>query len=193
MEGFLDQETAEVNPWLATDWTAGEDADGNQTWTFNLRDDIKWVRWDNEAGEVVEVLDDEGNPRVVMPSDVEFGVKRTIDPETASDYAYVLYIVKNAQAVNEGSEELTLDDVGVSCDDEALTCTFTLENPAPYFPSIASMWITYPQPSWTIDDYGDNWIEPGLMNSNGPYVMTEWIHGSSINLITFITPSTFLQ
>ena len=179
----LDQVTAEVKPWLATDWSAGEDEEGNQTWTFNLRDDISWVQWDPESESVVEVLDDEGNVRKVMPSDVEFGVKRTIDPETASSYAYVLYVVKNGQAVNEGSEELTLDDVGVSCDDEALTCTFTLENPAPYFPSIASMWIAMPQPAWAIDQYGDNWTEPGLVNSNGPYVMSEWIHGGSIQMV----------
>jgi oligopeptide transport system substrate-binding protein len=45
------------------------------------------------------------------------------------------------------------------------------------------MWIAMPQPAWAIDQYGDNWIEPGLMNSNGPYVMTEWIHGSSLQLV----------
>jgi len=179
----LDQNTAEVKPWLATDWTLGEDADGNQTWTFNLRDDIAWVRWDASAGQVVQDVDADGNPRFVKPSDVEFGVKRTIDPLTASDYAYVLYIIKNAQAVNEGSEELTLDDVGVSCDDDALTCTFTLENPAPYFGSIASMWIAMPQPSWAIEANAENWTEPGLVVSNGPYIMTEWLHGSSIKLV----------
>jgi len=179
----LDQDTAEVKPWLATDWSVGEDAEGNETWTFNLRDDIAWVHWDAAAGQVVQDVDGDGNPRFVMPSDVEFGVKRTIDPATASDYAYVLYIIKNAQAVNEGSEELTLDDVGVSCDDEALTCTFTLENPAPYFGSIASMWIAMPQPSWVIDEYAEKWTEPGLISSNGPYTMSEWLHGSSVQLV----------
>lgn len=179
----LDQVTAEVLPWLATDWVDGVDADGNQTWTFNLRDDVKWVAWDNDSQSVVEALDDEGNPRFVMPSDVEFGVKRSIDPETASQYAYLLYGIKNAQPVNEGDEELTLDDVGVTCDDEALTCVFTLESPAPWFPSIVTMPTATPQPAWTIDSYGDNWIEPGLTNSSGPYVMSEWIHGSSMQLI----------
>ena len=91
----LDQVTAEVKPWLATDWSAGEDEEGNQTWTFNLRDDISWVQWDPESESVVEVLDDEGNVRKVMPSDVEFGVKRTIDPDTASSHAYVLHVVPN--------------------------------------------------------------------------------------------------
>jgi oligopeptide transport system substrate-binding protein len=179
----LDQETAEVLPYLATDWSDGVDADGNQTWTFNLRDDIQWVKWDNEAEAVVEVLDDEGNPRFVMPSDLEFGVKRAIDPKTASDFAYILYGIKNAQPVNSGDEELTLDDVGVSCDDETLTCVFTLESPAPWFPSIVQMPTAFPAPAWAISDYGDNWVEPGLVNSNGPYVMSEWIHGSSMQMV----------
>lgn len=179
----LDQETAEVEPYLATDWEVGEDADGNQTWTFNLRDDIPWVKYDTVAGEVVQDMDDEGSPRFVMPSDVEYGVKRTIDPATGSEYSYVLYGILNAQAVNEGSEEVTLDDVGVSCDDEALTCTFTMESPAPWFPSVASMWITFPTPQWVIEEEGAKWIEPGLVSSNGPYVIEKWIHGGELDLV----------
>ncbi len=77
--------------------------------------------------------------------------KRTINPETASDYSYVLYIIKNAQAVNEGSEEFTLDDVGVVALDD-YTVQFTLETPAGYFPSIAGMWVAFPQPQWIIED-----------------------------------------
>ena len=38
----------------------------------------------------------------VTANDVVYGVKRTIDPATASDYAYVDYIIKNAEAVNTG-------------------------------------------------------------------------------------------
>ena len=179
----LDQVTAEVLPWLATDWAEGEDEEGNQTWTFNLRDDVQWVKWDVESESIIEVLDDEGNPRFVMPSDVEFGVKRAIDPETASQYAYLLYGMKNAQPVNEGDEELTLDDLGVTCDDEALTCVFTLETPAPWWPSIVTMPTATPVPAWTISDFGDNRIAPGLVNSSGAYVMSEWIHGSSMQLV----------
>ena len=33
-------------PYLATEWEEGEDADGNPTWTFYLRDDIAWVNYD---------------------------------------------------------------------------------------------------------------------------------------------------
>jgi len=112
---------------------------------------------------------------------VEFGVKRTLDPETASDYAYVLYIIKNAQAVNSGEEGVTLDDVGVKAVDD-FTVEFTLETPAGFFPTIAGMWIAYPMPQWTIEAAAEKWTEPGTIVTNGPYVMTEWVHGSELNL-----------
>lgn len=178
----FDPVTGEVIPYLATEWESGEDADGNQTWTFNLRDDIAWVNHNPVTGETAQVTDAEGNPRFVTAHDVVYGVKRTIDPATASDYAYVLYIIKNAQAVNEGSEEFTLDDVGVTAVDDH-TVQFTLESPAGFFPAIAGMWVANALPQWTIDEWGDQWTEAGLINTNGPYVLESWIHGGQLNLV----------
>jgi oligopeptide transport system substrate-binding protein len=172
----------EVVPYLATGWEVGEDADGNQTWTFMLRDDIPWVNYDPTTGETTQVVDADGNPRFVNAHDVEYGVKRTIDPATGSDYSYVLYIIKNAAAVNGGEEGFTLDDVGVVALDD-WTVQFTLENAAGYFPSIASMWIAYPMPEWTIDEWGEKWTEAGLIVTNGPYVMDTWIHGGEMVLV----------
>ncbi|MDY7040251.1 MAG: ABC transporter substrate-binding protein [Chloroflexota bacterium] len=93
----FDDVTSEVIPELATDWAPSEDG---LTWTFNLRDDVYWVRYDTATKTVEQVLDDEGNPRMVTAYDIEYAVKRTLDPRTASDYAYVLYIIKNGEAVN---------------------------------------------------------------------------------------------
>ena len=178
----FDPVTGEVIPYLATEWESGEDADGNQTWTFHLRDDIAWVHYNPVTGETTQVTDEEGNPRFTNAHDVVYGVKRTIDPATASDYAYVLYIIKNAQAVNEGSEEVTIDDVGVTALDD-WTVQFTLETPAGFFPAIAGMWIANAQPQWVIDEHGVQWTEAGLINTNGPYMMESWVHGSELNLV----------
>jgi oligopeptide transport system substrate-binding protein len=175
-------DAGDVEPYLATEWESGEDADGNQTWTFHLRDDIQWVKRDPVTGEIAQEMDADGNPRFVTAQDVVYGVKRTINPATASDYAYVLYSIKNAQAVNGGEEGFTLDDIGVTAPDDT-TVQFTMENPTPWFPSIASMWVTKPQPEWTIDEYGDQWTEAGLIVTNGPYTMEEWIHGGELNLV----------
>ncbi len=174
----VDQVTAETLPFLATDWSVSDDG---LVWTFNMRSDIPWVQYNTSTAQVDLVYDEAGNQRFVNAHDVEYGLKRTLDPATASTYAYVLYIIKNAQAVNEGEEGVTLDDVGVKAVDD-YTVEFTLETPAGYFPAIAGMWVAYPMPQWTIEAAGEKWTEPGTIITNGPYVMTEWVHGSAMSL-----------
>lgn len=178
----FDPVTGDVTPYLATEWESGEDADGSQTWTFHLRDDIAWINYNPVTGETIQVADENGNPRFVNAHDVVYGVKRTIDPITASDYSYVLFNIKNAQAVNSGSEEVTLDDVGVVALDD-WTVQFTLENPAGYFPAIAGMWVANPMPQWTIEEHENKWTEAGLIVTNGPYMMESWVHGTELNLV----------
>ncbi len=177
----LHPDTVEPVPQLATSWEVSEDG---LTYTFHMRDDAVWVKWDAAKGEVVQDVDDEGNPRIVTAHDVVYGVKRTLNPETGSDYAYVLYIIKGGEELNT-AEEVTdelLEGVGVRALDD-FTVEFTLHTSAPYFPAIASMWVARPQPQWAIEKYGDRWIEPGFIVTNGPYVMTEWVHGASLTLV----------
>ena len=133
----INNETAEIEPELAESWETSEDG---LTWTFNLRDDAVWS---------------DGKP--VTAQDVEYSVKRAIKPETASPYAYVLYIIKNAKAINQTAvptDTYDIDTLGVTAIDEH-TVQFTLEAPASYFLSISSMWTLRPVPSWAIDQYGD--------------------------------------
>ena len=176
-------EAGDVEPFLATEWEIGEDADGNQTYTFMLRDDIPWVKYDPVTGEVTQEVDEEGNPRFVNANDVVYGAQRTVNPDTASDYAYVLYgIIKNAYEINTSEEGYTLDDLGVVALDD-YTVQYTLASPAPFFPSIASMWVLKPQPQWAIDEWDIKWTEAGLISTNGPYTMEEWIHGGELNMV----------
>ena len=111
---------------MATDWSVSEDG---LVWTFNMRDDVPWVAYNPATGEATVVTDDDGAPRMVNAHDVEYAVKRTLDPATGSDYAYVTYVIKNAAAINGGDEELTIDDLGVKALDD-YTVQFTLEQPA---------------------------------------------------------------
>jgi oligopeptide transport system substrate-binding protein len=175
-------DTGDVEPYLATEWVQGEDADGNQTWTFTLRKDTAWVHYDPITGETTQEVDADGKTRFVNAYDVVFGTKRTVDPETASDYAYITYIIKNAAAINAGEKELTLDDLGVVAVDE-WTVMFTLENPAGYFPAIAGLWVMNPLPAWTIDEFGEKWTEAGNIVTNGPYVLDTWIHSDELTLV----------
>lgn len=179
----IDDETLEAVPALATAWEPNED---KTVWTFTLRQDVPWVRYNPSTGEVEQVLDDEGNPRMVNAHDVVYGVKRTCDPRTASDYAWLLYVIKGCQALNEadpaaeGFQDL-YDAMGVEALDD-WTVQFTLEYGAGYFPQITSMANLYPTPQWIIEEKGERWIEPGFIVTNGAYVMTEWVHGDHVIL-----------
>lgn len=161
----INNETAEIEPELAESWETSEDG---LTWTFNLRDDAVWS---------------DGKP--VTAQDVEYSVKRAIKPETASPYAYVLYIIKNAKAINQTAvptDTYDIDTLGVTAIDEH-TVQFTLEAPASYFLSISSMWTLRPVPSWAIDQYGDAWTEPANIVVNGPYKVTEWKPNESLTFV----------
>ncbi|MBC7084680.1 MAG: hypothetical protein H5T95_14565, partial [Firmicutes bacterium] len=98
----LDENTMAPIPELAKSWDVSEDG---LTWTFHMRNDVYWVKYDPKIDKVVYDLDKDGNKRLVTAYDVEYGVKRTIDPNTGSDYAYVLYayvlyIIKGAYEAN---------------------------------------------------------------------------------------------
>jgi len=178
LTGF--DEKANVVPALAKEWKVSDDG---LTWTFKMRDDIKWVHRDSNTGK----FEDLGK---VTAKDVEYGVKRTLDPNTASDYAYVLYVIEGAEAFNTFTGTLKTEDeafqkmrdaVGVKAVDDT-TVEFKLKAPAGYFPSIAAMWVTFPQPQAAIDQWKDNWTEAGLIVTNGPYTLREWTHGASLML-----------
>jgi len=162
----LNTETGVVEPELATDWQVSDDG---LVWTFTLRDDAMWT---------------DGTP--VTAGDIEYSVKRAVAPETASPYAYVLYIVKNAQAINQtdvaSGETYDLDTLGVKALDDT-TVQFTLEAPASYFESISSLWTLRPVPSAAIEAHGDQWTEAANIVTNGPYMLVDWKHGESMSFV----------
>jgi oligopeptide transport system substrate-binding protein len=179
-----DEVTNIVQPGMATSWDISEDG---TVYTFHLRDDVPWVKYDAASDSVVEVMDCEGNPRMVTAFDFEYGTKRTVAPETASDYAYVLgFVLKGANEYNAG--EGTAEDVGVKAID-ATTLEMTFKSAAAYNAAIAGMWVAFAQPQWLIegDDCtegrGDRWTETGFHQSFGPYAMKEWIHDSYLTMI----------
>ena len=152
----LNNETGQPEPELAENWTVSDDG---LTWTFNMRKDAVWS---------------DGTP--VTAKDVEYSVKRAVKPETASPYSYVLYLIKNAAAINQTAvptDTYDIDSLGVKALDD-YTVQFTLEAPAPYFESISSIWTMRPVPSAAIEKFGDAWTEPANIVVNGPYMLKEW-------------------
>jgi oligopeptide transport system substrate-binding protein len=60
------------------------------------------------------------------------------------------------------------------------TLVFTLTNPVGFFPRL--MASSYPIRQDIVDQYGDQWTEPGNFVGNGPYVLTQWDHGDQLIL-----------
>jgi ABC-type oligopeptide transport system substrate-binding subunit len=155
----FDDETAEVVPELATEWSAS--ADG-LTYTFRLRE----ARWSD------------GRP--VTAAELVWAARRNIAPATASPYAYMMYGLRGAEAINTGREPDPAR-LGVEAVDDR-TVRFRLVRPAAYFPGVAGMWMLRPLPRWAIEAHGAAWSEPAHIVVNGPYRLTEWRRGDRLVL-----------
>lgn len=152
-EGLVqyDPKTSKGIPAMASSWTTS--ADG-LTVTFKLRD-AKWS---------------DGQP--VTAQDFVYGWRRTLNPETASDYAYMLgMVVKGADAYNSGKGKA--EDVGIKAIDSK-TLEVQLVGPAPYFVDMTAHSAFAPTPKWVVDKFGDQWTKPGNLVSNGAYTLKEW-------------------
>ncbi|MCH7672906.1 MAG: peptide ABC transporter substrate-binding protein [Proteobacteria bacterium] len=157
MEGLIAYDVDnELVPGMAERWEIR--ADGA---TFWIREDAKWS--DGQA---------------VTAHDFEFSWKRVLDPATASEYSFILYPIKNAEAVNQG--DLPLDALGVEAvSDRVLEVTF--ERPTPYFDKLVAFNTYFPiREEFFNSTNGRYGSDADTMIYNGPYVITEWVHGSSM-------------
>ena len=174
--GF-DEETLEVKNGMGS----LEISEDGLTYTFSIRNDVPWVEYDEEAGAVVEVTDEEGNVRMVTAADFAYTIQRTLDPETAADYAFVLYnVVAGGEAFNLG--EGAAEDLGIEVVDDQ-TLVITVPAPTGYLSSIFTMWQFSATPSWLIEEVGAEWIEDENFQSYGAFTLKEWNHDQSVILI----------
>jgi len=111
--------------------------------------------------------------RVVAQHYVD-GIIRLLDPETAAEYAWLMYPIQGAEPYNIGDTD-DPSTVGVRAVDDR-TLEITLEQPASHFDSILAFFTTYPVRLDVIEEYGELWTEPGNFVGNGPYVLAEWAH-----------------
>lgn len=152
LEGLATEDVeGKIIPGAAESWTISEDG---LTWTFKMRQGAVWS---------------DGTP--VTSDDFVYSWRRLMDPNTAAQYASILYVIKNAEAVNGG--KLPLDQLGVAAPDPQ-TLVVTLEHPAPYFDGIVAHQATFPVPKWQIEKFGNDWIKAGNYVSNGPFTLVEW-------------------
>lgn len=148
-----------VVPVLATSW---EIEDGGRRYVFRLREDARWS---------------DGEP--VTAQHFADSCRRILDPATGSEYAYLMYVLKNGRAVNES--KLPVSELGVAAP-EKFTLVVELEAPSAFFLSLTTFEITYPVRIDVIEKHGAGWTEAGNLVSNGPYVLTEWKHENVMEL-----------
>jgi oligopeptide transport system substrate-binding protein len=179
-----DLDTAEIVPEAATSWEISEDG---MTYTFKIRTDIPWVKYDPETGEVTQEQDENGDARFVTAYDFVYGIKRACNPNTGSYYSSIIAPnivgcedVLYAEDPENIPAEL-FDAIGVSAPDEE-TLIIELPFAAAYFLSMTPMWTLTATPEWAIEAHGDQWTEAGNIVSNGRYVLVEWNRGVSRKL-----------
>ena len=146
-------------PGAAESWDYDEDT---LTYTFHLRKDGVWPN---------------GDP--VTAKDFEFAWSQALNPDVASDYAYFLYFIKNAEKYFNG--EVAWDEVGVKVVDD-YTLEVTMEQPTPYALFLFSFGTLAPINQRFYEAVGADLYstEAQYFCTNGPFALTEWSHNDKI-------------
>ncbi|WP_233342109.1 peptide ABC transporter substrate-binding protein [Marinicauda pacifica] len=155
---FTEDAEGEPVPGMAESWEVSDDG---LIWTFRLRE----ASWSD------------GEP--VTAHDFEYALRRILDPATLANYASLLYPIKNAEAVNKG--DLTPEELGVRAVDD-LTLEIELEFPAPYLPGLLAHYTTFPVPMHVVEQYGDAWVQPAYIETNGAYKLVRWRANDYVHL-----------
>ena len=137
-------------------------SDDKLVYTFHLREDATWSN---------------GDP--VVATDYEFAWQQALNPEVASDYAYMLYFIHNAEPYFNG--EVEWSEVGVKVIDE-YTLEVTLDNPLPYATDLFAFPTLAPINQKFYEEVGaDKYAtDAEYFCCNGMYELTEWSHNSQI-------------
>ena len=146
-------------PGLAASWTVTPDG---KRYTFRLRPSLTWS---------------DGAP--LTADDVVFTFRRFMDPKTAAPFAALLYVLKQARAVNTGAA--AVEALGVSAPDAA-TVVLDLDAPAAYLPQILANAYTGIVPRHVIAQKGDAWIQPGNAVASGAFTLESWQPHENVTL-----------
>lgn len=157
-EGLLKlDENGDPEAGQAEKWEVSEDG---LTYTFHLRDGLKWSDGSDLTAE-----------------DFVYSWQRVCDPNVAAPYAEtVLGMVEGYDKAVAGD----IEKLGVEAKDDK-TFVVHLANPCPYFESLAAFATLNPVQKETIETNGDAWAtEADTYISNGPFYMAEWVPGSYV-------------
>ncbi|UUX32909.1 peptide ABC transporter substrate-binding protein [Fundicoccus culcitae] len=150
-----------IQPGVAESWEMSEDG---LVYTFTLRENAAWSN---------------GDP--VTANDFEYAWKRVLNPETASQYASIMFIIDGAEAYNSGEGDA--DSVGITAVDER-TLEVTLANPTAYFLSLTAFYTFMPVNQAVVEADPD-WAAGASEGyvTNGAFLLSEWNHNSDYVLV----------
>jgi oligopeptide transport system substrate-binding protein len=153
-----------VIPGIAESWKISDDG---LTYTFKLRPNAKW-----------------SNGEPVTANDFVYSFRRIEDPKTAANYATILYPIKNAEAINtpKADKPMATDQLGMKAVDDK-TLEITLERPTPYFLELLAHQTALPVYPAGLEKYGEAFVKPGNMVSDGAYMLSENVANDHITLV----------
>jgi oligopeptide transport system substrate-binding protein len=125
------------------------------TYTFTLRDGIEWSN---------------GDP--VTSQDYKYAWLKVLNPDTASEYSYLIYtFVQGAAEYNAGDG--SVGDVAIETPDDR-TLRVTLVSKSPFFLQLTSFPLYFAQQQKYVEQQGDDYAQDAdTLIYNGPYVMTQ--------------------
>jgi len=153
----IDERSSLPVPAAAERWATS--ADG-LVWTFHLRRGLQWS---------------DGTP--LTAEDFAWSLRRALSPQLASEYAYLLFVIRGAEAFNAG-RPADPNTLGVHALDPT-TLELALERPVPHLPAILAQPVAFPVPRHALEtpagaDSTRAWPDPARFVGNGPFVLTEW-------------------
>jgi oligopeptide transport system substrate-binding protein len=151
--------TGQIVPGAAESWTV--DKTGT-IYTFLLRPNAKWSNGDQ-----------------TVATEYVLGLRRAVDPRTASGSSALLAVIKGASDIIAGRKQVT--ELGVTAIDKS-TVRIELEHPAPFVLQILSQPIAAPVHLHASENSETPESAEKTKVSNGAYTLVSRIPGSFIEL-----------
>lgn len=139
-------------------------SNGGKTLTINLRKNAKWSNGDS-----------------VTAYDFVYAWRKVVNPKTASEFAYIMSDIKNADEVNAGKK--SVKDLGIKAIGK-YKLQVDLERPVPYINELLALNTFNPQNEKVVKKFGEQYgttAEKAVYN--GPFEVTNWKVEDKIQLV----------
>ncbi|MFP6334101.1 peptide ABC transporter substrate-binding protein, partial [Bacillus subtilis] len=129
-------------------------SDDGLTWTIELRD----AEWSN--GEKVTA------------NDFVYAWRKLVTPKTASEYAFIMFDIENAEDINKGKKKP--EELGVKAVDDK-TLEIKLNRELPYYQELLTFGSFLPQNEKFVKEKGDKYGTTAKDTLyNGPFTLSDW-------------------